>query len=1111
MSNSAGTDSEMHELGLLELDVLQVVVSDSTLRFRRMFSPSCKKLKDDILGLGVSHDGSTAFEKAGRANLLVAKDAATAWAYRPSRVDPALQMRGEIVKFFIEVGVRVMQKYAPQIFEQLKANHELHNLPMIGHSLNYCFAGVQLNMANAVSWESHCIMVYSRLVADCSSLGEGLGREMHFFGGEHTDKNDFDAGLSGIFASPDIPSDYEGGRFHFLELGCYIRLSGTVCALFSGLRHHGGTPPRAPRGQPVEKWARRLVIVLYPPASHGEGAGIYNLCAGGKQNPVRFTPEYADPELESHAKRLWSTEMTFAEDGPFIMPQEALVRFMGRATLQMALSYFRQLPLGWKVNINTTKYLESISYAIEGSPSGSRATLEPWPLAPSVQGQTPSETRDIDTVLLPPRLQVLRAFEEFRSNQSRFIPYVVDKSSDNVNMVDSPGLLGGRPKKYTSTTTKKPPRVTSIGSIGMRRRRYYGTVVHGKGTVRALFNMWNVWQKQERGKARERKRAAKKATILEEVEAIVDHCFDQEGRITYYVHWAGYDEDENTWEPLAHVLDGARTTLEEYHASVSLMLVNDTTVIPIANETSSMEGAGDAAAGSADHEAMMEGEDARMGDNNAGMGGEDAGMGGEDTGMGGHHAGMGEDDAEMAGDAEMEGEDTRMRGEDTVMRGHNAAMEGEDIGMEGEDIGMEGDSAPMGGENAPMGSDDVPMGDDAMMGGTDDDTSRAAGSEDANARPSRRRNPPRGRQIEAEEMTDKEDDVAEDENQRHDVDEEAQKEGEDEDEAQEEHEGEEDEEEENEDDDVLVKESHFSTGYGFIDAITRPASIGAEYQSAQVLQTLARFHQDLAKHPGALSTLQGIRRTWKDLQIIDNDSAVHQALVYVTQECLLQPGMSPSWLGKLISDIQNALAPHTTLSPTFDSAVYLPDLLPSHTYTHTLSRRQYKALTVEECIPIVVGAIQTWLEFPTDDTSTTQDFMLRLIHKHVPLELVPTLFLLPSTWAAFKNPKLAVIHSETLSHPHPSCHTTLPFVRTISAAERRSRLHFTVASSTVLMDPIVTFLEELLPLLDEEESDEDSNTAETGRTELQQFVMEDEDYFLPFRELLLLALDFEIP
>ncbi|KAF9032690.1 hypothetical protein BDZ89DRAFT_948084 [Hymenopellis radicata] len=50
------------------------------------------------------------------------------------------------------------------------------------------------------------------------------------------------------------------------------------------------------------------------------------------------------------------------------------------------------------------------------------------------------------------------------------------------------------------------------------------------------------------------------------------------------------------------------------------------------------------------------------------------------------------------------------------------------------------------------------------------------------------------------------------------------------------------------------------------------------------------------------------------------------------------------------------------------------------------------------------------------------------------------------------------------------------------------------------MDPIVTFLEELLPLLDEEESDEDSNTAETGRTELQQFVMEDEDYFLPFRE-----------
>lgn len=41
----------------------------------------------------------------------------------------------------------------------------------------------------------------------------------------------------------DLPEDYQGGRFHILELGVYIELDGLMVITFSGLRRHGGTPP----------------------------------------------------------------------------------------------------------------------------------------------------------------------------------------------------------------------------------------------------------------------------------------------------------------------------------------------------------------------------------------------------------------------------------------------------------------------------------------------------------------------------------------------------------------------------------------------------------------------------------------------------------------------------------------------------------------------------------------------------------------------------------------------------------------------------------------------------------------------------------------------------
>lgn len=122
----------------------------------------------------------------------------------------------------------------------------------------------------------------------------GLGAEMPTFGVEHKDKSDAVAGMSGFYSSNSFPPDYEGGRFHWLELGLYVRLIKTVGVLFSGLRQHGGTPPRAPPGQVPDDKHVRFAVVLYPPRTMMDGKGIFNICAHAEGEPVRLVPEFTN-------------------------------------------------------------------------------------------------------------------------------------------------------------------------------------------------------------------------------------------------------------------------------------------------------------------------------------------------------------------------------------------------------------------------------------------------------------------------------------------------------------------------------------------------------------------------------------------------------------------------------------------------------------------------------------------------------------------------------------------------------------------------------------------------------------------------------------------------
>lgn len=123
---------------------------------------------------------------------------------------------------------------------------------------------------------------------------EGL-TELGFFGGMHRDTGDSAASYTSMFANSDLPDDYEGGRFHLVELGIYVELEGLVCVCFSGLRLHGGTPPRAPKkATTIPKEAYRWVMVLYPQGSVLDGGSNVNVAALPDRTPFQIVPEMKD-------------------------------------------------------------------------------------------------------------------------------------------------------------------------------------------------------------------------------------------------------------------------------------------------------------------------------------------------------------------------------------------------------------------------------------------------------------------------------------------------------------------------------------------------------------------------------------------------------------------------------------------------------------------------------------------------------------------------------------------------------------------------------------------------------------------------------------------------
>ncbi|KAG7091354.1 hypothetical protein E1B28_010396 [Marasmius oreades] len=275
------------------------------------------------------------------------------------------ELRGSIVQTCSQIGIHSLQSQVPHIYRILNNYAEVTNLPRLGDPQNSAYPAAQLNTAGAVTYNSD----------------QGLSKEMNIFGDSHKDIHDASGALSGACSMPDVPEGYEAGRFHLLEDGVYYELDGIKFANFSGLQKHGGTPPRAPLGQPVEPWATRLNVILYPPTELLNGTSCLQVAPWPDGGPLVLPSELIRPEQTESIKKEKPecSQPTFTADAGNLMDQEALANFVCRSGVQVLHYLISQLPSDWNVHFNPSALLESIKMDVDGE----GVSMKEWPTGPN--------------------------------------------------------------------------------------------------------------------------------------------------------------------------------------------------------------------------------------------------------------------------------------------------------------------------------------------------------------------------------------------------------------------------------------------------------------------------------------------------------------------------------------------------------------------------------------------------------------------------------------------------------------------------------------------------------------------------------------------------------
>lgn len=249
---------------------------------------------------------------------------------------------------------------------------EVKNTPRISDSSNAgFFSGSQLNIAGAIQPNS------------TETLQSSLGQA----GGAHFDKKDSRGALTAMIPFGDLPGCHPG-FFFILDLGIYTFLDNFSVTCFSGLRLHGGSPPRPLAGQAWREYLTRLNWIGYPNDPISSHLAQYALAAAGRGKTLDFDERLLESPLSGESFR----PLNFARDGFAVMTPAEHVKYVIRESFQLLAIIRRQMPSSYALEVDVPTFFSSFSFTNEGV----RSVLPSWTLAP---GQSSEVDRERNLIL----------------------------------------------------------------------------------------------------------------------------------------------------------------------------------------------------------------------------------------------------------------------------------------------------------------------------------------------------------------------------------------------------------------------------------------------------------------------------------------------------------------------------------------------------------------------------------------------------------------------------------------------------------------------------------------------------------------------------------------
>lgn len=134
------------------------------------------------------------------------------------------------------------------------------------------------------------------------------------------------------------------------------------------------------------------------------------------------------------------------KEGCILSSPAQVVQWAGRALLQVVSMFIRQMPASLQVQVDSTKFLDSITYV---NSEGDRVSLPAWPLGPGYQSTAePADDDDFKPdSASEKRLQLIEVWENWKKKLIKYMPFTVykmahsSKAKKAASARDIPGKL----------------------------------------------------------------------------------------------------------------------------------------------------------------------------------------------------------------------------------------------------------------------------------------------------------------------------------------------------------------------------------------------------------------------------------------------------------------------------------------------------------------------------------------------------------------------------------------------------------------------------------------------------------------------------------------------